>query len=78
MLGNTVNAADFHDVADVLLPTPGKVLIYSSDKDPANLSIQDMKPSAFIKHNATLSIQPVLAKVADRYLPIRSEKIGII
>lgn len=78
MLGNTDNAADFGDVADVLLSTPGKVLVYSSDQDPANLSIQNMKPSAFIKHNVTLSIQPVLAKVAEKYSPIRSEKIGII
>lgn len=78
MLGNAVNAADFPDVVDVLLPTPGKVLVYSSDQDPANLSIQNMKPSAFIKHNVTSSIQPVLAKVAEKYSPIRRKKIGII
>ena len=72
-LGNTYNAADFSDVADVLHPIPGKVLVYSSNQDPANLSIQTMKPSAFIKHDVTRSIQPVLTKVAEKYSPIRSE-----
>jgi hypothetical protein len=72
-LGNMDNAADFDDVVDVLHPIPGKVFVYSSNQDPANLSIQTMKPSAFIKHNVTRSIQPVLAKVAEKYSPIRSE-----
>ena len=72
-LGNTLNAADFDDVADVLHPIHGKVLVYSSNQDPANLSIHDMKPSAFIKHNVTPSIELVLKKVADKYSPIRSE-----
>ena len=72
-LGNTFNAADFQDVEDVLHPMPGKVFVYSSNQDPANLSIQTMKPSAFIKHDVTPSIQPVLSKVAEKYSPIRSE-----
>ena len=73
-LGSTYNAADFNDVAeDVLHPIPGKVLVYSSNQDPANLSIQTMKPSAFVKHDVMRSIQPVLRKVADKYSPIRSE-----
>jgi hypothetical protein len=73
VLGNAFNAADFEGSLDVLHPIPGKVLVYSSTQDPANLSIQNMKPSAFIKHNVTSSIQPVLAKVAEKYSPIRSE-----
>ena len=72
-LGNTLNAADFKDVADIHHPIPGKVFIYSSNQDPANLSIQNMKPSTFIKLNVTTSIQPVLTKVAEKYSPIRSD-----
>ena len=75
-LGNTYNAADFNDVVDVvdvLHPIPEKVLVYSSSQDPSNLSIQTMKPSAFVKHDVTRSIQPVLRKVAEKYSPIRSE-----
>jgi hypothetical protein len=72
-LGNSLNTADFNDTVNVLHPILGKVLVYSSNQDPANLSIQDMKPSAFIKHNVTLSIKPVLTKVAEKYSPIRSE-----
>lgn len=71
--GNMPNAADFEDVQDVLHPIPGKVFVYSSSQDPANLSIQNMKPSAFIKHIVTRSIQPVLSKVAEKYSPIRSK-----
>jgi hypothetical protein len=72
-LGNALNAADFNDGGDELYPNLGKVLVYSSNQDPANLSIQTMKPSAFIKHIVTSSIQPVLTKVAEKYSPIRSE-----
>ena len=72
-LGNKLNAADFKDVKDVLHPIPGKVYVYSSNQDPANLSIESMKPSAFIKHIVTTSIEPVLTKVAEKYSPIRSE-----
>ena len=72
-LGNALNNADFKDAADILHPILGKVLVYSSKQDPANLSIQDMKPSAFIKHNVTPSIKPILTKVAEKYSPIQSE-----
>jgi hypothetical protein len=72
-LGNAYNVADFDEVMDELHPIPGRVLVYSSNEDPANLSIQTMKPSTFIKHDVTRSIQPVLTKVAEKYSPIRSE-----
>jgi hypothetical protein len=71
--GNTLNAADFDDVLDVLHPIPGKVLVYSSNQDPANLTVQDMKPTMFVRHDVTSSIRPVLAKVAEKYSPIQSE-----
>ena len=71
--GNMPNSADFNDVMDVHHPIPGKVFVYSSNQDPAKLSIQTMKPSTFIKHNVTLSIQTVLTKVAEKYSPIQSE-----
>lgn len=74
-LGNNLNVADFNDVGvvDVIHPIPGKVLVYLSNEDPANLSIQNMKPSTFIKHNIMTSIQPALMKVAEKFSPIRSE-----
>jgi len=72
-LGNSLNTADFDDVTDVFHTVPGKVLVYSSNEDPANLSIQNMKPSAFIKHDVTPLIKPILTKVAEKYSPIRSE-----
>ena len=72
-LGNKVNAADFKDVKDVLHPIPGKVYVYSSNQDPASLSIESMKPSAFIKYIVMTSIESVLTKVAEKYSPIRSE-----
>ena len=72
-LGNVSNAADFPDVPNVLQPIPGKVFIYTSNQNPANLTIQDMKPSIFIKHNVTPLIQPVLSKVADKFSPIQSK-----
>ena len=56
-LSNTLNAADYKDFSyDMLLPIPGKVLIYYSEKDPANLTIENMKPTTFIKHQMTSSI----------------------
>jgi hypothetical protein len=72
-LGNAFNAADYGDALDALYPITGKVLVYSSNQDPANLTIQDMKPTTFIRHDVTPSIQPILAKVADKYSPIRSK-----
>ena len=72
-LGNTLNAADYHDTLDSFYPIPGKVLVYSSNQDPANLTIHDMKPTTFIRHDVTPSIQPILAKVADKYSPIQSK-----
>ncbi|KAF8804433.1 hypothetical protein BYT27DRAFT_7107409, partial [Phlegmacium glaucopus] len=74
-LGNTLNAADFDDVSDMLHPIPGKVLVYSSNQDPANLSLEDLKPTTFVKHNVTSSIRPVLAKVAEKYSPIQKNRI---
>jgi hypothetical protein len=72
-LGNVLNAADFEDTTEVLHPVTGKVLIYCSNDDPANLSIQNMKPTTFVKHLVTPSFKPVLSKVADKYSPIRSK-----
>ncbi|KAF8806945.1 hypothetical protein BYT27DRAFT_7167214 [Phlegmacium glaucopus] len=72
-LGNTLNAADFQSSEPVLHPVIGKVLVYASTEDPANLSVQNMKPTTFVKHQVTLSLRPVLSKVADKYSPIRSK-----
>jgi hypothetical protein len=73
-VGNTLNAADYHhQPQDILHPVMGKVLVYGSKDNPANLSVHDMKPILFIKHEVTSSIQPILTKVAAKYSPIRSK-----
>jgi hypothetical protein len=73
-LGNTVNVADLQDgFEDLLHPISGRVLLFHSNDNPANLSIQNMKPTTYIKHSVTSSIRPVLSKVAEKYSPIRSE-----
>jgi hypothetical protein len=73
-LGNMLNAADLdNNTPDLTFPIPGKVLVYSSNQDPANLNVQDMKPSTFVKHPVTSSIQDVLSKVSGRYSPIQSK-----
>jgi hypothetical protein len=78
-LGNTLNAADHEEVFNHMLhPIPGKVLVYYSEDDPANLTIQNMKPTTFIRHDVTSSIRPVLTKVADKYSPIRSKKLLVL
>lgn len=72
-LGNTLNAADICDqVTENLFPVPGKVLVYSSADDPANLNAEQMKPTLFIKHLVTPTIQPVLLKISRRFSPIQS------
>jgi hypothetical protein len=78
-LGNFLNAADLqHASEDVLHPIPGKVLVFVSGEDPANLTIENMKPTTFIKHSVTSSIQPVLTKIADKYSPIRSKYYNLL
>ncbi|KAF8814270.1 hypothetical protein BYT27DRAFT_7007357, partial [Phlegmacium glaucopus] len=60
---------------DIFHPIMGKVLVYASNEDPANLSLHNMKPRLFIKHQVTSSIQPVLTRVADKYSPIQSNRL---
>ena len=72
--GNTVNAADICDeVTETLFPVPSKVLVFSSADDPANLNVEQMKPTLFIKHLVTPTIQPVLSKISGRFSPIQSQ-----
>ena len=73
-LGNMLNAADLDDLAEeMVFPVMGKVLVYSSDQDPANLSTGSMKPTMFLKHKVTWSISDVLSKVSGRYSPVQSK-----
>ena len=73
-VGNVLNAADHEDdPGNIFHPIPGKVFVYCCNGDPANMTIQDMKPTTFIKHSVTSSMRSVLTKVADKYSPIRSQ-----
>ena len=48
-LGNTLNAADLEDtVESITFPVMGKVFVFSSDQNLANLNIQTMKPAMFV------------------------------
>ena len=69
MVVHTLNTAGFNDAVDVFHLVSGKVLVYLSNEDLANLSIQNIRPSAFIKLNVTPSIEPVLTKVAEKFSP---------
>jgi hypothetical protein len=78
-LGNSLNAADLEDIPHhTLHPIPGKVLVYFSEADPANLTIQNMKPATFVRHNVTSSIKPILTKVADKFSPIKSNNLLVL
>jgi hypothetical protein len=69
-LGNVFNFADGPDMAqDNLVPSSGKVLVYLSDQNPANLVPGSMKPTARIKATISNTIRPVLEKIARKYSP---------
>lgn len=70
-VGNALNAADYqHQSKDIFHLVMGKVLVYGSMDHPANLSVHNMKPMLFVKHQVTSSIQPILTRVAAKYSPI--------
>ncbi|KAF8815001.1 hypothetical protein BYT27DRAFT_7078401, partial [Phlegmacium glaucopus] len=76
VLGNMFNAADYQGQSqDIFHPIMGKVLVYASNEDPTNLSLHNMKPRLFIKHQVTSSIEPVLTWVADKYSPIQKSHL---
>ena len=76
-LDNASNAADNDDALDVFYPIPGKILVYSSNQDPSNLTVQNMKPTTFVRHDVTIySTYP--CQVAEKYSPIQSELYLVI
>jgi hypothetical protein len=72
-LGNAFNAADLQHRSDTFHPAPGRVIIFASAEDPANLHIKNMKPRTFIKHPVTPSIRSVLTQAAQKLSPIKGE-----
>jgi hypothetical protein len=51
----------------------GKVLLYFSNDDPAQLNAASIKPSATVKCAVTPTVGPVLKAVARKFLPVRGE-----
>ena len=75
-LGNVFNLADASDLQmdlDFTLAVPGKVYIYESVSNVANLDPTKVKPQQVLKADVSRTIEPVLTKLGQKYSPIRSE-----
>jgi hypothetical protein len=73
--GNVFNFADADDVAmeNSIGPIEGKVLLYFSNQNPADLDTTNLKPSASFKHQVVPTVKPVLKEIAGRFSPVKSE-----
>ncbi len=72
--GNVFNLADANSMqVDDLGPTMGKVFLYFSNDDPAQLSPASAKPSGSIKCAVTPTVAPVLKAVVWKFSPVKSE-----
>jgi hypothetical protein len=56
---------------DDLGPRVGKVFLYLSDHDPAQLDLTSLKPSGTIKCAVTPTVGPVLNAVARKFSPVK-------
>lgn len=74
-LGNMFNVADAPEYEmdiDLTLSIPGKVYIYESSSELADLDPKTVKPLRVLKTDVSRTIAPVLTKLAHKYSPIRS------
>lgn len=75
-LGNVFNLGDASDLQmdlDFMLAVLGKVYIYDSASDVANLDPTKVKPQWVLKADVSRTIMPILTKLGRKYSPIRSE-----
>ncbi|TFK34088.1 hypothetical protein BDQ12DRAFT_592142, partial [Crucibulum laeve] len=71
--GNHKNHADFNSFLDTDLgPVMGKVHLYVSDQNPANIDPTSLKPTMSLRVEITPTIGPVVQKFAKKYSPISS------
>jgi hypothetical protein len=66
------DANDLQMDLDLMLAVSGKVYIYESISDPANLDPTKVKLKCILKADVLPTIAPVLTKLAWKYSPIRS------
>lgn len=73
-LGNAFNFADAEDVDmdSAVGPVEGKVLLYFSNQNPADVDFTS-KPSASFKHEVIPTIKPVLKAISGRFSPVKSK-----
>ena len=74
-LGNTFNVADAPDYEmdlDLTLAISGKVYIYDSHSQLADLDPITVKPCRILKTDVSRTFAPVLTKLAHKYSPVLS------
>ena len=74
-LGNTFNVADAPDYEmdlDLTLAIPGKVYIYDSHSQLADLDPITVKHCRILKTDVSQTFASVLTKLACKYSPVRS------
>ena len=79
-LGNVFNLADASDLQmdlDFTLAVPGKVYIYESVSNVANLDPTKVKLQRVLKADVSQTIEPVLTKLGQKYSLIWSEFLFI-
>jgi hypothetical protein len=74
-LGNAFNFADAEDAVldNIVGPVDGKVLLYFSDQNPAEVNFSTRKPSASFNHKVVSTVKPVLKAISGRFSPIKSK-----
>ncbi|KAF8870531.1 hypothetical protein BD779DRAFT_1455255, partial [Infundibulicybe gibba] len=70
-LGNVPNQADFPQMRPA-----GRVYVFASSANPADVDPYDNKPTTSIKHEPTRTIKPVLQALHKRFAPIQSKFIS--
>ena len=58
---------------DLTLAVPGKVYIYESVSNVADLDPTKVKPQRILKVDVSRTIEPILTKLSQKYSPICSE-----
>ncbi|KAF8876472.1 hypothetical protein BD779DRAFT_1449379 [Infundibulicybe gibba] len=72
-LGNTPNLSDYPE-----MDPQGKVRVYTSNADPAEMDLIEMKSSFSMNHPVVSNVAPVLQALDGRYSPIRRNRIFIM
>lgn len=66
--GNVLNSADADDDIEMAVPRTGKIHLYPSLVNPA-----DVKPSRVLKVDVKFSLAPILKSIAAKWSPIESK-----